>query len=65
MSEIADSRAPTAGPAMPPIRNPLWKKPAARPRSPASTEVSSRVKADTVNIAEPMPPIPRSTSSWT
>ena len=32
--------------------------------APASTELSSRVNADTVNIAEPMPPTPRSTSSW-
>ncbi len=60
---MVDSTPPTAGPAIPPIRNPPWKKPAARPRNPASTEVSSRVNADTVNMAEPMPPTPRSSSS--
>ena len=53
-----------AGPVIPPSRNPPWKKPAARPRICGATLPSSRVIADTVNIAEPIPPIPRSASSW-
>jgi hypothetical protein len=53
-----------AGPVIPPIRNPAWKTPLARPRSPVSTEVSSSVVAATVNMADPKPPTPRKTSSW-
>ena len=43
VKEMADSRPPTAGPAIPPIRKPPWKKPAARPRIPATTEVSNKL----------------------
>ena len=48
---------------MPPSRNPPWKKPAARPRMLGAALPSSRLMAETVNIADPMPPIPRSASS--
>ena len=49
---------------MPPSRNPVWYVPAARPRWSGATTRSSSANDDTVNIAEPKPPTPRSTSSW-
>ncbi len=63
---VRSARSPTGG-RRPPGRScrrsgsrPGRTRPPDRGR-PASTEVSSRVNADTVNIAEPMPPTPRST----
>ena len=56
---------PAAGPATPPNRNPAWNTAEARPRRGASTTRKSSAIADTVNIDEPIPPIPRSTSSCT
>ena len=61
--EMRASSPPMAGPVIPPSRKPPWKKPAARPRICGATLPSSRLIADTVNIAEPIPPMPRSASS--
>ena len=55
---------PIAGPAIPPKRNPAWNAPEARPRCSGAAVRSTSAIADTVNIAEPTPPIPRRTSSW-
>src|SRR5690242_20311932 len=49
---------------MPPNRKPLWNAAAERPRWSGAATRSSRLYAPTVNIAEPAPPAPRSTSSW-
>ncbi len=54
---------PIAGPVTPPKRNPAWNAPEARPRCAGPAVRSSRAIAETVNIADPMPPTPRSTSS--
>ncbi len=54
---------PTAGPLIPPTRNPPEYRPLARPRWSSGTLTSSRVWALTLNIAEPRPPIPRRTRS--
>ncbi len=54
---------PTAGPMTPPSRKPPWKAAAARPRWSGAATRSRSASADTVNIAEPRPPMPRSTSS--
>ncbi len=64
-SEIAVSGPPIAGPAIAPSRKPDCHRPVALPRWSAETTRSSRLTADTVNMAEPTPPIPRSSSSWT
>ena len=58
------SGPPIAGPAIAPIRKPDCHMPVARPRWSASTTRSSNEMADTVNIADPMPPTPLSSSSW-
>src|SRR5215813_766431 len=50
---------PTAGPLIPPTRNPPAYRPLARPRCSLGTLTSSRVWALTPNIAEPSPPAPR------
>jgi hypothetical protein len=57
------SGPPIVGPAMPPSRKPDCHMPVARPRWSASTTRSNNEIADTVNIADPMPPTPRSRSS--
>ena len=54
---------PKAGPKMPPSRKPDWKEPLACPRWSGSATRSRRLRADTVNMAEPTPPIPRSSNS--
>src|SRR5450631_736806 len=63
-SDQLASFPPKAGPVTPPNKNPAWNAPAARPRWSALTTRSSRLYADTVNIAEPIPPAPRRTTSW-
>ena len=50
---------PTAGPLIPPTRNPPAYTPLARPRCSLGTLTSSRVWALTPYIAEPSPPAPR------
>ena len=61
---LSVSGPPIAGPAMAPTRNPVCHMLVALPRWSASTTRSSSEMADTVNIADPTPPIPRSSSSW-
>ena len=63
-SEMSVSGPPIAGPAIAPSRKPVCHMLIARPRWSASTTRSSSEIADTVNIAEPTPPTPRSRSSW-
>ena len=50
---------PTAGPLIPPTRNPPAYRPLARPRCSLGTLTSSSVWALTPNMAEPSPPAPR------
>jgi hypothetical protein len=50
---------PSAGPLIPPTRNPPAYRPLARPRSSLRTLTSSNVWALTPNMAEPSPPTPR------
>ena len=50
---------PSAGPLIPPTRNPPANRPLARPRCSFGTLISSNVWALTPNIAEPRPPAPR------
>jgi hypothetical protein len=54
---------PTAGPLIPPSRNPPLYSPLARPRWSLRTLASSRAWALMENIAEPSPPTPRKMSS--
>ena len=56
-------RPPSAGPLIPPSRNPPLKTPLARPRCPSGTLTRSRVWAPTVYMAEPRPPAPRKVMS--
>jgi hypothetical protein len=63
-NDQAATSPPMAGPLMLPSRNPPEYRPLARPRWSAWTLRSSNVCALTPNMAEPMPPAPRSTSSW-
>ncbi len=63
-SDHAATSPPTAGPLIPPTRNPPLYTPLARPRCPLGTVASSSVWAPTVYMAEPRPPAPRSTISW-
>ena len=63
-SEMSVRGPPIAGPAMAPSRKPDCHMPVARPRWSALATRSSSEIADTVNIAEPTPPMPRSSSSW-
>ena len=49
---------PSAGPLIPPTRNPPENRPLARPRCSLPTLTSSMVWAPTPNIAEPSPPAP-------
>ena len=62
-SDHAATSPPTAGPLIPPTRNPPLYRPLARPRCAPGTLASSRVWALTLYIAEPRPPTPRSTSN--
>ncbi len=64
-SDQAATRPPIAGPLMLPSRKPPEYRPLARPRCSDRTVRSSSVCALTPNIAEPSPPTPRSTMSWT
>ena len=49
---------------MPPTRNALAYAEETRPRMCGGARRTSSAIAETVNIVEPMPPSPRSTSSW-
>ena len=49
---------------MPPSRKPPWNAAEDWPRLSGGATRSSSENADTVNIAEPKPPAPRSTISW-
>ena len=62
-SDQAATRPPIAGPLIPPTRNPPENRPLARPLCSLGTLSSNRVWALTLNIAEPNPPMPRSTMS--
>ncbi len=62
--EMPVTAPPIAGPVTPPNRNPAWNAPDARPRCSGPAVRSSRAIAETVNIADPIPPTPRRTSSW-
>ena len=56
-------RPPSAGPEIPPSRKPPLKLPTARPRWALVVTPSSSEIAETLNIAEPTPPAPRSAIS--
>ena len=62
--EMPVTAPPIAGPVTPPKRKPAWNAPDARPRCSGPAVRSSSAIADTVNIADPIPPTPRSTRSW-
>ena len=62
-SDHAATRPPTAGPLIPPSRKPPLNRPLARPRWLPGTLSRSRAWALMLNIADPTPPLPRSTIS--
>ena len=62
-SDQAATTPPSAGPVIPPSRNPPVYRPLARPRWSLGTLASSSAWAPTENMAEPSPPTPRSTSN--
>ena len=62
-SDHAATSPPTAGPLIPPSRKPPLNRPLARPRWRLGTVPRSRAWALMLNIAEPTPPLPRSTRS--
>src|SRR5690348_13927601 len=64
-SDHAATRPPTAGPLIPPSRKPPLNRPLARPRWLGDTVPRSKAWALMLNIAEPTPPLPRSTISST
>ena len=64
-NDHSDSGAPTAGPAIPPIRKPACTVPLACPRWSWCTTRSSRLVDETEKRADPAPPTPRRTRSWT
>ena len=64
-SDHAATSPPTAGPLIPPSRKPPLNRPLARPRWLPGTVPRSRAWALMLNIAEPTPPLPRSTMSST
>ena len=59
----AATNPPSTGPLIPPSKKPPLYRPLARPRCSPGTITSSRVWALTLNMAEPSPPMPRSTSN--
>ncbi len=64
-SDQAAISPPTAGPLIPPSRKPPLNRPLARPRWPAGTVPRSNAWELMLNIADPAPPLPRSTISST